>query len=181
MKKDLMSLRRAGTLILLAVVLTIAGCSDNSILGPQPTETVQLDRAILGVVPLTAVTSVEDEKLVSPVTGDVIAIDRDVYHHEFKVEPAGVDKPELITVKSDREVVKSKQAITFEFGPDGLVFNKASKLEFQMAELNALARSAKLYYFDPKIGDWVLQAELAVKDGVVIFEIYHFSKYAISD
>jgi hypothetical protein len=47
--------------------------------------------------------------------------------------------------------------------------------------LNALARSAKLYYFDPKIGDWVLQAELAVKDGVVIFEIYHFSKYAISD
>jgi len=181
MKRDLTGLKRVGLLVLLAAVLTIAGCSDNSVLGPEPIETVQLNRGVIEVTPLTAYTFVEAEKWVNPETGDVIAINRNVYHHEFVVEPAGIDNPELITVKSDKEIVKSKQAITFEFGPDGLVFNEASKLEFQMAELNALARSAKLYYLDPKIGDWVLQAELPVKDGVVTFEIYHFSKYAISD
>ena len=50
-----------------------------------------------------------------------------------------------------------------------------------MADINDQADVAILYYYDPKAADWILQDEKEVIDGSVIFEIYHFSKYAISD
>jgi len=98
------------------------------------------------------------------------------------VKPLGLDDNELITIKSDNDNIKGRKAIIFEFGPEGLVFNNASKLKVDISELNPSATNAKLYYFDPRVGDWVLQGEKRIeKGGIVSFDIYHFSKYAISD
>ena len=124
----------------------------------------------------------ETEKEVDALNGDVIPIPRGDYHHAFVVKPLGLDNNELITVKTDNEIVHGRKAITFEFGPAGLVFNTPSKLKADIFELNPYAATAKLYYFDPRAKAWVLQAEKRIeKGGVASFDIYHFSKYAISD
>jgi len=188
MIRNLMNLRRVGVLILLAAVITIAGCSDNSILGPDQNETSNLGRVnpftsltAMAVLPDAGASVVEASMAISAEAGGVIPINIDNYRHSFVVEPGGLDSSKVISVMVQNEIVNGRNAVSFEFGPDGLVFNEASKLEFQMAEINAKARYAKLYYFDPLVQNWVLQAEGSVVRGIVTFEIYHFSKYAISD
>jgi len=189
MSRNLMSLKHFGVLVLLTAALTIAGCSDNSVIGPDQSDSIGLNRvALFGMdypvsgLPDASAQIVETEMTVDALLGATIPIKRNIYHHAFVVAPGGLEKSEIIEVKSQKESVNGQDVITFEFGPDGLVFAKASKLKFDMAELNPNARTAKLYYFDPRIGDWVLQAQGRVNIGkVVIFEIYHFSKYAISD
>ncbi|MCP4582923.1 MAG: hypothetical protein GY839_15035 [candidate division Zixibacteria bacterium] len=180
MSGSLRGFSKLGAFVLLIAVLAFAGCSDNNLLGPDQTKTSQLDKPLQDPVPNTNIGVVEVEKEVSALTGDEISLDRGDYNHAFVVKPLALDKDELITIKSDKEDVLGG-ALTYEFGPAGLVFNESSKLEIEIAELNPRARSAKLYYLDPKTDQWVLQAEKTVRKGVVSFDINHFSKYAISD
>jgi hypothetical protein len=188
MRRDLMNLRRVGVLVLLATVLTIGGCSDNSVLGPDQNETSGLGRinpftsAIAqSVLPEQSISIVETAMTIDDRAGGVIPISVGNYNHSFTVKPGALNSDQTISVKVQHETVNGKNAVSFEFGPNGLVFNEASKLNFDMAEINARALSAKLYYFDPLVQNWVLQAQGQVVRGHVIFDIYHFSKYAISD
>jgi hypothetical protein len=182
MSRELTSLKRVGLLVLLTAVLTIAGCSDNSVLGPDQNDPVTLSRVAPGItLPDADLTVAETAVAVSAQDGGVVSINTASYDHSFIVKPGSINSDKVISVTVKKEKVGKEDVVSFEFGPDGLVFSEASKLEFQMAELNAGARSGRLYYFDPKVKDWVLQAEQAVVNGVVTFDIYHFSKYAISD
>ena len=97
------------------------------------------------------------------------------------VKPDGVSSDVVISAKVGKTTVGGRTAVEFEFGPEGLVFNEASELEFDIGELNAKATTAKLYYYDPRACQWILQSESQVVKGVVVFDIYHFSRYAISD
>lgn len=161
----------------LAAVVVLAGCSNDSIVGPVNDQDVLLGRSI-PVVPLSAV---EVSQQIPAATGGVIAISQDNYNHAFVVSKDGLDKDETISAKVQSDYVNGKKAVIFEFGPDGLVFKEASKLQFDIAAVNVRASSAYLYYFDPKVGNWVLQSVVRVNNGVAVFDINHFSKYAISD
>jgi hypothetical protein len=161
-------------------------------MGPDPTETSNLDRSIALVNPralsdggdlltITEIGVLETDKLIYAETGGVVPIVREEYNHGFEVKPLALTKDELITVKSNKEDVNGRSALTLEFGPAGLVFGEASVLEVDMSEINPDASIAKLLYLDPAVGDWVPYGESGVKKGVATFEINHFSKYAISD
>lgn len=164
----------------LAVVLTlffVVGCS-NTPLQPEVPEVQQLE---LGRSPIPMATSTYDQELIEADEGGKIDIERDAYGHEFSVPKDALEATTLITVKSSAEEIFGKSVIVFEFGPDGLVFNKAATLKFEMAELNADASSAKIFYYNPLKKRWEYQASAVVIGGHADFNIDHFSKYAISD
>ena len=177
----------------LSVLSVLAGCSSNTPLGPDTDDSASLGRCIQGdtyrywaapccdVILPAAADAVEVTLPITAAAGGVIAIQSEGYNHAFVVEPGGLNEDKVISVKADRTFIWGRRAVEFEFGPDGLVFNVPSKLEFDMAEINPRVWTAKLYYFDPRVGRWVLQGETRVVRGMAVFEIYHFSRYAISD
>lgn len=181
MKKRLQRFSLIGGLIVLAALFAFNGCSDNAPMQPNLPQSSDLNRMVaMGGMP-EAIPSVLDEAVIDADDGGVIEIERDVYLHEFVVPAGAIDEDTKITVESCEGKVGAKDAVIFDFGPDGLVFKKAATLKFEMAELNNKASSAKLHYFDPDRSRWVLQESGQVKSGVAEFPIFHFSKYAISD
>jgi hypothetical protein len=166
----------------LAAILTIAGCSGDSPLAPNTDQGQELGRVVLSelaaVASDVAVVATSD---VAALTGGTIAISKKGYVHEFEVKAKALSRDVAIEVSVKEDIVNKKKAIVFEFGPDGLVFEKASQLKCDIGEISSKASSGKLYYFDPKARAWVFQGEAQVVGGKVQFDIYHFSKYAISD
>ena len=180
MNKRLRSVTLISGLILLASVFIITGCSNNSPLEPNQPQSLTLDRHF-AASESSELTIVSASLLVNKDAGGVIEIERDAYVHLFTVESAALDANTEISVVSSNEKVLGKNMIVFEFGPDGLVFGKSAILDFEIAELNSRALSAKLYYYDPDLKSWVFQGSSAISGGVASFNIDHFSKYAISD
>lgn len=176
MSKTLRSRILSGGLALLAVVLIISGCSNNSPVNPAMPQAPELGLQ----VQLSSTTTV-DAVLISKSVGGVIQIERKDYVHTFTVPANAISSNTLISVKSSDQIVLGEKMIVFEFGPDGLIFSKSAVLSFEMAELSAQASSGKLYYLDPSSGKWVYQGSSDVSNGVANFNINHFSKYAIGD
>jgi len=181
MSKRLKSFSLVGGLIVLAVLLAFNGCSNNAPMEPNLPQSADLSRLVPLGEPLESHQSVFDEAVVKADDGGVIDIEREDHLHQFVVGAGAIDEDTQITVESYRDKIGSKEVVVFDFGPDGLVFKPAANLKFEIAELNARALSAKLFYFDPDLKEWVCQGSSAVKDGVAEFPIYHFCKYAISD
>ena len=183
MRKTLKGISLISGLVLLASILVISGCSNNSPLEPNLPQNVSMDRLLASgtsggsLDPLV----VDDSELIDKDAGGVIEIEREGYLHLFTVESAALSASTEINVKSWREKILGKDMIVFDFGPDGLVFSISAVLEFEIAELNSKASSAKLYYYDPGLKRWVFQGSSAVSGGVASFDIDHFSKYAIGD
>ena len=68
--------------------------------------------------------------------------------------------------------------VLYDFGPDGLVFDKDCKLKI---EAGFKDRVVDLFWFNPDTGVWELEQTVRVdKRGKAEFKIRHFSKYAIS-
>lgn len=179
MTKKLRILSISTGIALLAAVFIFAGCSHQSPLEPNVPQSLELAKSASGSGAGNLVVSTSE--LITADAGGVIEIDRENYQHLFKVDPYAVSSDLTISVKTSKEQIGRLTCIVFEFGPDGLVFKSPAELDFQIAELNSSALSGKLYYFDPKLGQWVYQGSADVKDGIVAFPISHFSKYAISD
>lgn len=181
MSKRLRGFSLVGGLIVLAALLAFSGCSNNAPMDPNLPQSGELGRFIPFGNPLESSQSVFDEGAIDADNGGVINIERDAYQHQFEVDAGALDEDTQITVESYLDKIGGKEVVVFDFGPDGLVFKKAAHLKFEMAELNARASSAKLYYFDKDRSKWIYQGSSAVKHGVAEFSIHHFSKYAISD
>jgi len=164
-------------LAIIAALFVFSGCSNQSPLQPETPQSLELARSVSGSATYTASTS----ELITSSDGGTISIVSEGYNHEFVVDPSAVKSDVVISVKASKDVVDRKACIVFEFGPDGLVFDKPASLKFSMGELDASSLSATLYYFDPKLGQWVSQGSTGVTDGVATFSISHFSKYAIGD
>ncbi|MBI3873405.1 MAG: hypothetical protein HY304_10065 [candidate division Zixibacteria bacterium] len=76
------------------------------------------------------------------------------------------------------EVMTPYGAVTlYDFGPDGLVFAKASRLTLQVDIPDGSPLS--LYWWNPATGIWELQQTAKVAKGKVTFDILHFSQYGI--
>lgn len=181
MTKGLRSFSLVGGLVVLAALLVFSGCSNNAPTEPNLPQSAELGKFVPLGNPLESSQSVYDEATVEADNGGVIDIERGAYLHQFEVDAGAIDEDTQITVESYLDKIGGKEVVVFDFGPDGLVFKKAAHLKFEVAELNARALSAKLYYFDKNRSKWIYQGSSAVNDGVAEFPIYHFSKYAISD
>jgi len=67
----------------------------------------------------------------------------------------------------------------YDFGPDGLVFQKAATLSLNTNLQEG--QTLSLYWFDSAVGQWVLQETATVEEeGKVEFHVWHFSKYGIT-
>ncbi len=184
MSKWLKGLSIVSSFAVLAAILIIAGCSQNLSLEPNSPQTLSLnkDLALSGSSSDPLSSTVSAEKDISADLGGTIVIDRDGYRHEFTVQALSISGDTHFTVVSSKDRIGLKEAVVFEFGPDGLVFSTPADLIFEIAELNAKASSAKLYYYDPGTGKWVYQGSSLIDgSGKAVFPISHFSKYAISD
>ncbi|UCC79900.1 MAG: hypothetical protein JSW64_00675 [Candidatus Zixiibacteriota bacterium] len=172
----------------LAVVLTlffVIGCSNYTPVQSTDPDPVELGGIAFGErsLQLSEASTLEefDSGYIEKSTGGTIEIERGDYVHEFVVEPYAIEQSTTITVRSVNEVILGKDMVLFEFGPDGLDFEVAAKLAFEIAEINGDATSANLYYYDPVEKKWIYQDSVSVVEGIAEFEINHFSKYAISD
>jgi hypothetical protein len=164
-----------------AAVMTIAGCSGDTPLAPTSDQGQELARTMPVLPAVASDVAVAAVTYIPAAVGGTIAVDKSGYTHEFDIPARAVSSDQVISVSVKEDKIGDRNAIVFEFGPDGLVFNTPSQLKCAISEINARATSGKLYYYDPKVGDWILQGDAPVVDGVVDFNIYHFSKYAISD
>lgn len=183
MSKKLRGFALLSSLVLLASVLVISGCSDNSPLQSNTPQTDSMNRLIASGMSggSSEPGTVSDSELIEKDAGGVIEIERESYLHLFTVPAGALDYDTEITVESSIERVLGKDMLVFEFGPDGLVFNESAKLDVDMAELSSKAKWGKLYYFNPSNSKWEHQGSVSVVDGIASFDIDHFSKYAISD
>jgi len=108
---------------------------------------------------------------------------------ELFVPPAAVN--EDVEIKVDVYVEKTPcqgNVFILECGPDGLVFNTPINLSFDASAFGTSASrgTANLYWLNPFTGGWELQSKTRImetKDGTrpVTFQIYHFSRYGISN
>jgi len=176
MRKRLTGFTTLSAVVILAAALMFGGCSSDS---PMAPEEISEFSKLIRSDPIMAVAF--DAGLVKADEGGIIPIDRGSYSHKFVVQSEAMNQDKTITVNSGQQVINGKTMLVFEFGPSGLVFSKASALDIEISEINARAETAKLYYYDPDEKGWVVQDIAAVKNGRVVFDIYHFSKYAISD
>jgi len=126
-------------------------------------------------------TTVKMQKIILADQGGFILIPQYDWNIELAVAPSGMDNNACITVEASYGEIEDSNALILEFGPDGLVFSTAAELHFNMGSINPAARAARLLYYNPDSQLWQLQATESVVNGYVTFEIYHFSKYAISD
>jgi len=150
------------------------GCSST-----PPTALPEIDNSSLQRTLLLADATTVSKLVDVSIASDSLLINNPAGYHAFKVRKNGLKAPTVISIKKSREIVLGKDAIVFEFGPDGLVFDKEATLEFDLKDLDATAKSASLYYYDPSVAGWVYQATATAVGGRVSFNIYHFSKYAI--
>lgn len=179
----------------LVVGLVFSGCSNNTPLGPDSNvEQSSLNRTALplggsttteskdvGGDDLDLIVAIEVEKQICAAKGGKIDIVDNSYEHLFTIQANAIPSDTLITIAKTHEAVYGNESAVFEFGPAGLVFSSSSVLEFEMAELDSSATTAKLYYYDPTDEEWDLQDTQSVVNGTVSFDIDHFSRYAISD
>lgn len=106
---------------------------------------------------------------------------------EFKVPKDALSDTALISVRvslfnyyRDGEMEKG---YFVEFGPDGLVFAKPAELKMEIRELEAGdGEVLRLYWQNPSSGLWEVEqaVEITGNKKKVKFDIYHFSRYAIS-
>jgi hypothetical protein len=174
MSRHLYRITILSSLVLLAAVVIIAGCSSHTPTSPLLNSPTELTKQLPEPLELVAVS-----QLVSPNETDTIEIIQKTSIDKFIVPAGALNTAKTIEIKTKKDKTNGIDRLVFEFGPEGLVFNSATHLNVDITKLKATARTANLYYFDPTVNDWVYQGTVVVDQGRVDFRIYHFSKYAI--
>jgi hypothetical protein len=106
---------------------------------------------------------------------------------EFKVKKNALSDSVLITVGvnlfnycRDEEMQKG---FMLEFAPDGVVFNKPAELKVEVRDVDKEDSGVlRLYWYNPGTGLWEVEQEVVITGNKkkAKFDIYHFSRYAIS-
>jgi hypothetical protein len=85
----------------------------------------------------------------------------------------------LITANATQQQTPAGPWYEFDFSPDGLVFLRPAILTLDADFVSG--RPVKLYWFNERTGVWQVEnIGIPDRDGKVKFQIFHFSKYAIS-
>jgi hypothetical protein len=96
------------------------------------------------------------------------------------VAPHSTKRNILITVTAELWNASGKNIATFDFWPEGIVFDRPARLVIDGRHFSGSTELTLLWY-DGRGKRWEYQATGEIKNGVAEFEIHHFSKYAISD
>jgi len=113
--------------------------------------------------------------------GGVVPLGMPGKYHDLIVAPGSVTQDVLIQVKTTTYYYPGQKVVTFDFGPDGLVFSSPAKMKVDASIFGpGKVSSVTLFYFDPLRSEWVIQQVAKVVKSSVTFDIRHFSKYAIS-
>jgi len=108
----------------------------------------------------------------------------------FYVPPGALDSSVTISVRVETTLVRevftllrrllapSGLVTEFDFGPDGLRFNRPCTLTKKTGQPDG--RLMTLWYFNPRTNSWERVDQAPSRNGEVSFPISHFSKYAIS-
>jgi len=175
------------SLVLIASLLVMAGCSSDSSVSPIVENPVSLNKGIGqrhqqeqgesdGLFTIASINQPIEAK-----NGGIINIPLETTASKFIVAPDGVKENVEISVDVSKTVVNGRTAVIYEFGPEGLEFESPSVLQQTMSEINPHARFARLYYYNQDTENWDFLSIRYVRDGKIEFDIHHFSKYAISD
>ncbi len=187
-------------LITVVFALVFIGCSGNIPVAPT-------DQSLSGLEKIDLVEQIRGDDLFEPAEDGWLGRRQVFVVNQMDValmfEPVGAEGGELELILGDEKTVLSIPAgalnmqveisalvvsydivgqgeLTFyNFGPDGLVFNKAANLtlETNLAEGTTIS----LYWWNPDNSLWEVEQSATVdENGVVEFLINHFSKYAIS-
>lgn len=134
---------------------------------------------LIGDVVDGVVTVVEESvtKVVGRV-GGTLATEVTSGDSKFILPFGALNGPVVIEMDVTQVKVGEQYFTQYEFGPHGLVFNKATKLNLELPYENG--RVVSLRWFNPETEKWELQESRQVQNGKVEFKVYHFSKYGIS-
>lgn len=171
----------------LAAMFIIAGCSGDLPYTPEEYQQAGMGKIADDVFENRDTQLNEIAEKVSAIekvttsTGGIVSVQHNQYKHNLVVLPKAVDEDVDINIHYGKESIDDQTVAVFEFGPDGLVFHTPAVLHYEVADLDSSIKLAKLYYYDPEVGDWVLQGYSRIVNGKAKFKIRHFSKYAIAD
>ena len=182
--------------ILLAIIIGIVlvnGCGKLSPTGPENDQAIQKEafgtqdiEAQWGkVFNLTFLITSED---IVQVDGDTVDICGLGYKSTFVVPDSALTTATNITCTPSRYVTASGAVYIYDFGPEGLKFNKSCDLGIEIAAMEkynpnpaAPFSSFKLFWWNAKTSSWELQQiDSDLLDGTADFKIDHFSRYGIS-
>ncbi len=172
-----------GIIILSSLVLFV-GCSNKNPLESKTPNSNALPSSSISLNPISELVQELDVLVSAPINaigGGQIDIKNGEKRHKFDVQPGSMSRNAVISVKLEIDLLKGRNALIFEFGPDGLSFRKPAKLTVDMRDVDTAAVNANLYYYDSSMKDWILIEKAAVKNGKATFNIFHFSKYAIEN
>ncbi len=99
--------------------------------------------------------------------------------NELNIPRNATDGNVCITAEATTLTVNGQHVRFYDFGPDGTVFKRPVTLKLH----TNLSRGEKLelWYWNPDKQKWEIQQSAKVKwNGVAVFYLFHFSKYAIS-
>jgi len=170
------TLIRTGMLVFVLVALTVAfvGCSTDAPLAPSGDGFDALTKGRFLAVASDAACVAASGKRATVIQ---------LRHGREKTQlviPAGALET-TVEICAEVELVETRDSLVrlYDFTPDGLVFLKPAKLILK-AKFPKGTR-LNLYWFNPDTGVWELEQTVKTgKKGKVKFDIYHFSKYAIS-
>jgi hypothetical protein len=84
-----------------------------------------------------------------------------------------------IYIRAEKWSTPNGNVFYYDCTPSGVVFN--SPLKLNQPYQNKVSGKQSLYFYDPKLNQWVTADAESLINGKAKFEIGHFSKYAISD
>jgi hypothetical protein len=132
--------------------------------------------------------SAKSAEFIGP-AGGVVHFGNDFLELDLVVPPGALIERTLILGKAflfafrDRGDRSIKQGLRLDFKPDGLVFLVPARLQLKAKLLHAEEGDILiLYWQNPNTHLWEVQQEVEVEDVnmEIEFDIYHFSRYAIS-
>jgi hypothetical protein len=179
-------------LTLAALVLFHSGCSkllptapgDEEVQGYAAEELWPAPPA--GLAPATKEAAVRSSGYIGPDGGE-LNFETDNLNLDFIVRDGALSEKVRISVVATMFAYyqggEVRTGIGFVFKPDGLVFLKPAEIRLKATLLHAEEGDVlKLFWHNPETNRWEVQQKVKVDDSEVDleFDIYHFSRYAIS-
>jgi len=118
--------------------------------------------------------------------GGTMSFDGTGYEAEFDIPDGAVESWVKLYCQGSAYFTESGMIYVFEFKPDGLVFEKPATLRLEIEALQDFKEGdpyigAELLYWNDSTGNWDYQKADGDTDGdgIVEFQIEHFSRYAV--
>ncbi len=110
--------------------------------------------------------------------GGLLSVELGTNTATFEIPVEALNRSTLIVMNAVQTPTPWGEVTVFDFGPDGLVFEKPATLSLETSRANG--SELRLFWWNESTQRWDLQESCVVRDGRVSFSIHHFSKYGIS-